>query len=297
MSYNIPVLLITYKRYDSTLKIANLLREIGVTKLYVSSNAPNLIKNPSENEQVEHVRSLFLDENWKTHLVKNFRKEHLSAKDSIKSSIDWFFEHEEFGVILEDDTLPHLSFFEFVKKYLIKFKDEDRYGVVCGYNILNRSNYDGVFASRYPHIWGWGTWRRVWKSFDVDKSYSEDCIRTIFSVLKLKNHQINSILNNYKKIRNGLIDTWDMQFGIYILENNYLCIYPKNNLIKNIGFDHFATNTHGDDTSVGVNHIYSKQFENNVILWEESDRLRFNIEMPDITKRIMNKIYKLCKML
>lgn len=297
MSYSIPVLLITYKRYDSTLKIVNLLREIGVTKLYVSSNAPNLIKNASEKDQVEHVRSLFLDKNWKADVVKNFRNEHLSAKDSIKSSIDWFFEHEEFGIILEDDTLPHPSFFEFVEKYLIEFKDENRYGVVCGYNILNKSNNGGVFASRYPHIWGWATWGRVWKSFVVDKNYSEDYIKSIFSVLKLKNHQINSIVRGYKKIRSGLIDTWDMQFGIHILANNYLCIYPEKNLIKNIGFDNFATNTHGVDTSVGVDVNEFKQLENNVILWEESDRLRFDIEIPGLTKRIMSKIYKLCKML
>lgn len=297
MSYSIPILLITYKRFDSTLKIVNLLREIGVTKLYVSSNAPNLFKNLSENEQVERVRNLFLDSNWKTNIVKNFRKEHLSAKDSIKNSIDWFFEHEEFGIILEDDTLPHISFFEFVKKYLIEFKNEDRYGVICGYNILNESTNGGVFASRYPHIWGWATWRRVWKSFDVEKIYSEDYIRKIFSALRLKNYQINSIVKNYKKIRKGLIDTWDMQFGIYILANNYLCIYPKNNLIKNIGFDHFATNTHGVDTSVDIDIIESKYFENNIVLWEEFDRLRFDKEIPDITKRIINKIYKLCKML
>jgi hypothetical protein len=296
MSYDIPVLLITYKRFDSTLKIVNVLKEIGVNKLYVSSNAPNLSKNPSESQQVERVRSLFLDKNWQTHVVKNFRNEHLRAKDSIKSSIDWFFEHEEYGVILEDDTLPQISFFQYMKKYLTEYKNEDCYGVVCGYNILNRSSNGGAFLSRYPHIWGWGTWRRVWKSFEVDKNYSDESLRSLYGVLRLKKHQINSIIRGYKKIKNGLIDTWDMQFGIYILENNYLCIYPKNNLIINIGFDSFATNTKGPNTSVGIDKFESKQLEDNVVLWDESDRLRFDKEIPSFFIRIMNKLLKLCKM-
>jgi hypothetical protein len=275
-------------------EIANLLKEIGVTKLYVSSNAPNLSRNPEEKALVEDVRSLFLDVDWQTtQLVKNFRIEHLSAKNSIKSSIDWFFENEEFGIILEDDTLPHHSFFQFIKKYLIEFKEDNRYGVVCGYNILNRSSNGGVFASSYPHIWGWGTWRRVWKSFDIEKNHSEEFLKSLFGKIKLKKHHINNIIENYRKIKNKLIDTWDMQFGIYILENNYLCIYPKNNLIKNIGFDDFATNTHGIDTSIGIDDNVVQNLESNIVLWKESDRLRFDKEIPGIFTRIMNKILKI----
>jgi hypothetical protein len=83
---------------------------------------------------------------------------------AVSSALNWFFEHEEEGIILEDDTVPADSFFSFCELLLRQYRHEKHVSMIAGYNpAANRFESDSsYFFSRYTITWGWATWRRSW---------------------------------------------------------------------------------------------------------------------------------------
>ena len=43
------------------------------------------------------------------------------------SATNWFFENEDYGIILEDDLVPDKSFFEYCEILLDKYKEKKIY--------------------------------------------------------------------------------------------------------------------------------------------------------------------------
>lgn len=66
-----------------------------------------------------------------------FNEKHLGCKRAVSEAIDWFFRHEDMGVILEDDCLPDQSFFEFCEVMLKHYARNDRIFSSTGNNFQN----------------------------------------------------------------------------------------------------------------------------------------------------------------
>src|SRR5690606_32538012 len=102
--------------------------------------------------------------------------QNVGCKLGVSGAIDWFFEQEEMGIILEDDCLPDVSFFSYCQDLLVRYRDDHRVMVVSGSNYhpgktFGKSSY---YFSQYPHIWGWASWRRAWEKYDLEMgSYPE----------------------------------------------------------------------------------------------------------------------------
>lgn len=153
----------------------------------------------------------------------------------------------EQGIILEDDCLPNLSFFVFCEELLNLYKYNPQIVHISGNNFQDiQTNYNySYYYSKYPNSWGWATWRRAWKIFDLKLEREK------------YNAKINS-LNNFKKehdyfknmiqyIKAGNYHhIWDFQWLLSVNIQNGLCIVPSKNLVKNIGFGEAATHTFGD---------------------------------------------------
>ena len=94
----------------------------------------------------------------------------LGCKVRISSGLDWVFEQVEEAIILEDDCLPHQTFFRFCEEMLKRYCDDQRIGMVSGDNFQfgYRGNKYSYYFSRYCMTWGWATWRDRWvKNYDV----------------------------------------------------------------------------------------------------------------------------------
>ncbi len=89
-----------------------------------------------------------------------FRDHNLGCKHGCISAIDWFFENEEMGIILEDDILPDHSFFKYCEDLLIKHYDDNTVIHINGANFSNDKleNDCSYFFSNLPVIWRWATW-------------------------------------------------------------------------------------------------------------------------------------------
>ena len=239
------ILFITYKRLDTTKQVFEAIKTAKPQRLYISSN---IGKNDEEITKVLEVRK-YLEENidWECVVSKLYRVEHLSAKLSISGAIDWFFENEEMGIILEDDCLPSQSFFWFCEELLERYKDDMRVWHIAGNNFhfgwKRDEDYSYYFGGIYGSVWGWASWRSRWNHYDVEmKNYDEIKAKKYLENCYDGSEAVKSRIGEFEHIKKGL-DTWDFQCVYTRWTNSGLTIVPSLNLVKNLGFGEDATHT------------------------------------------------------
>jgi len=240
------VLLLVFKRPDLTRLVLDVIRKVQPKKLYISSDGPNA-NNPGEAELVEKVRKVTETIDWDCDIKTNFHEENLGCRIAVSTAIDWFFEHEEEGIILEDDCLPAQSFFQFCSDLLEYYRDDKRVMCISGNNFQQGQSVtsDSYYFSKYNHCWGWATWRRAWIYYDQDMSLWP-AFRDGFGLLPWSDG--NYAFSQYwEKILNtvaaGKIDSWAYRWTFSCWSQNGLTCLPNLNLVKNIGFDSDATHT------------------------------------------------------
>ncbi len=244
MAFNTPILLITFNRLDTTVKVFTSIKRQKPKYLYIASDGPRSDK-PGEAQKVEAVKNYILSEiDWDCEVKTLFRDKNLGCGLAVSGAISWFFDNVEQGIILEDDCLPYSDFFSFCEEMLEYYSDDSRIFSVSGTNLQGGTQRgDGsYYFSNYVGIWGWATWARAWKNYDFEMENYD---------LFLKNNQIGRIfedkkqqifwINTLNKTKD--IDTWDYQWLMAIWLCNGLSIIPNINLIKNIGFDAGGTHT------------------------------------------------------
>ena len=103
-SLNTAVLLLTFNRLDTTTEVFQSIRKAKIPRLYIWSDGPRSEVN-QEDVKVRKVRDYLISNiDWPCEVKTRFNEVNLGIKKGISSSIDWFFENEEMGIILE---LPH----------------------------------------------------------------------------------------------------------------------------------------------------------------------------------------------
>lgn len=243
-----PVLFLVYKRPDTTRQVFEAIRKAKPPRLYVASDGPKP-DVPVEADKVQQVRDIVLNGvDWECEVKTLFREKNLGCKYGVSGGIGWFFENEEMGIILEDDTLPSQSFFCFCEELLERYHDDERIGIISGDNFQlgKQRTHDSYYFSRYAHIWGWASWRRIWREYDVEMKQwptvkSEGWLSDILQDRKLVKywHDI------YDAVFNSKIDTWDYQLNFSGWINSTINIIPNWNLVSNIGFGAGSTHTTG----------------------------------------------------
>lgn len=245
------VLFLIYKRPDTTKQVFEAIRQAKPPRLYVAADGPKP-DAPGEAEKVQQVRDIVLNGvDWDCEVKTLFRDTNLGCKYGVSGGIDWFFEHEEEGIILEDDTLPSQSFFWFCQDILAKFEKDKRIGLVSGINYYLTYNRRSYHFSKHGFIWGWATWREVWQKYSKEIRLPNNIKLFILLYGHFNNFfQVITWWVNLKLVERKSIDTWDFQFAYTRIINNYLTIRPNKNLVENIGFgslDATHTQTNRDD--------------------------------------------------
>ncbi|TGK17291.1 hypothetical protein EHO61_12845 [Leptospira fluminis] len=165
----------------------------------------------------------------------------------MSEAIDWFFGNESEGIILEDDCLPSEDFFRFCETALERFRNESKVMHVSGTNFVPSeilSDADAYFT-RYPHVWGWATWRRAWREYlREDKIWNKEGI----SAWKGSSARVREFWNEiFERTYSGRIDTWDFQWVYTLNQRGGLAINSSRNLVQNVGFGEDATHTKSRD--------------------------------------------------
>jgi hypothetical protein len=275
------VLFLVFNRPDTTRQVFEAIRKAKPPRLYVAADGPREDKL-GEVERVEEVRTIATGVDWPCEVKTLFRDKNLGCKKGVSAAITWFFEQEERGIILEDDCLPHLDFFSFCENLLDRYLNDERIFAITGDNFQN-GKWRGdasYYFSKYPHVWGWATWRRAWKHYqfginfwpkwrdsDVWKKYKSD---------KIERRYWQKIFDSCYA---GQIDSWDYPWTASTWYKNGMTATPNVNLVSNIGHGDNATHTYDKKSKLSniptmeLSHIiHPKQ----IIIDIEADRFAFD---------------------
>jgi hypothetical protein len=243
-----PVLFLIFSRPSTTERVFEQIRKAKPSRLFIAADGPRKNK-PGEFEKCQAARAIVSKVDWECEVKTLFRDENLGCGRAVSGAIDWFFEHVEEGIILEDDTNPSPDFFRFCSEMLDYYRDDIRVMEIGGSSMPNRlsknSKYS-YFFSDWDYIWGWATWKRAWKHYDYSmKLYPEVTahgylLRNYTSVYE--RYYMEYLLSR-SHYQSDSVTFWDIQWGFARKINSGLVVVPTKNMVVNLGFGLDATNT------------------------------------------------------
>ena len=234
---------IIFNRPDPTARVFAEIRRVRPSKLLVVADGPRPDR-PGEAEKVAAVRAIIEQVDWPCEVLKNYSDVNLGCKRRVSGGLDWVFANVKEAIILEDDCLPHPTFFPFCEELLEKYRDDERIMQIngCNFQFGRKRGEASYYFTRYAYVWGWASWRRAWQHYDVDiKEWTalknKDEFLRIFSCRDEREFW----KVRWDKVADGKIDAWDYQWSFACLVRQAFGIVPNVNLISNIGFGPDAT--------------------------------------------------------
>lgn len=254
MPYEVPILLITWRRIDTTKRLIDKLRNMEPSTLYIASDGARE-GNAEEQLEVEKTRTLINSSiDWPCTIYKRYSQCNQGCKAGPSNAISWFFENVEEGIILEDDIIPDESFFPYCQQLLEKYRNNHKIGSItaCNFQPQTSSGKDSYYFSRYVHVWGWATWRRAWKHYD-DSMQSWPHLRDInwLNTLTPGRRFSKFWASKFNSVYSGNKDAWDYVWVFSCWNKGFLSCTPKTNLASNIGFGKLATHTTTESSPLG----------------------------------------------
>ena len=246
-----PVVFMIFKRPDKAEKVFEAIRQAKPPKLLVIADGPRADR-PGEAKNCAATRKIIDRVDWDCEVIKNYSEINLGAGKRLSSGLDWVFDQVEEAIILEDDCVPHPTFFPFCEELLERYRYDERIASISGQNVQfgrKRSEYSYYF-SRYPHIWGWATWRRAWQYYDFEiKLWPEIKTRNLLRDILLDPEAEKCWSEIFQSLYEGRRrDAWDSQWTFACWIQSRLSIISNVNLISNIGFGKDATNTDDENS-------------------------------------------------
>lgn len=243
------VALILFRRPDATQRVFAEIAKARPERLFLIADGPRPDR-PGEAEQCAAARAVVEKVDWPCEVFRNYSPTNLGCGLRPATGISWVFEHVEDAIILEDDCVPHPSFFRFCQDLLERYREDERVMQVSANNFQfgkRRSPYS-YFFSCHPICWGWASWRRAWKHFNMelklwpllrDTKWLYDVIQNEAAV-----EYWSSFFNEAHALK-GKVDYWDYQWAFACWSQSGLSISPSRTLVTNIGFGSDASHTIG----------------------------------------------------
>ena len=163
-----PVAFIIFKRPQETERVFAEIRKVKPQKLLVVADEP--VQIDRGRPRLRSARAIIDRVDWDCEVLKNYADVNLGCRLRVSSGINWVFDTVEEAIIMEDDCLPHPTFFRFAEELLDRYRDDRRMMSISGQNVQfgrKRTDYSYYF-SRYTHCWSWASWRRAWQHYDLD---------------------------------------------------------------------------------------------------------------------------------
>ncbi|ASC71445.1 hypothetical protein XM38_023970 [Halomicronema hongdechloris C2206] len=241
-----PVALIIFNRPELTQKALEAIALVQPPVLYVIADGPRT-GHPSDAAACKQTRALVDQIPWDCQVIKIYADNNLGCRERVSSGLDWVFNHTETAIVLEDDCIADPTFFHFCEQLLERYRDDTRVMAISGDNFQRsrqpRTPYSYYF-SRYPHCWGWATWRRAWQCYDNtmalwpnirDGCWLYDLLESRFEVAYWR--------RVFQKVYDNQINSWAFRWTFACWLHSGLAILPRVNLVSNIGFSSYSTHT------------------------------------------------------
>ncbi|MCF3648737.1 hypothetical protein [Synoicihabitans lomoniglobus] len=239
------VALIIFNRPEVTRRTLAAIREARPPVLLVIADGPRIGRD-GEAEKCAEVRALVeAGVNWPCEVETNYADKNLGCARRVSSGLNWVFEQVEEAIILEDDCLPVPTFFSFCEELLERYRDDERVAQIAGCSFLPEGEGFGesYFFSRYPHCWGWATWRRAWRHYDHGMQAWEGKREASWKIAPARSAERRLWADCFDATQNGEQDSWAYRWTSVIWSRGMWSANSAVNLVANLGFGGDATHT------------------------------------------------------
>lgn len=248
------ILFLFFNRPETTKQVLRAIQAAEPDCLFLAADGPRSDRMGEKAlcAETRHLVESMID--WPCEVHRLYRQVNLGCRVAVSTAIDWFFDHVEEGIILEDDTLPSESFFSFAETMLDRYRDDGRVLHVSGNNHQHgRIRGDGAYyGSRFAHSWGWATWRRAWRLYDREIGGFPENWGQVACGCNLPDRIRDWWRLALSNTRQGVVDTWDFQWHYTVMKHQGLCLIPNRNLVVNVGVGDDATHMKKHDVASSI---------------------------------------------
>lgn len=293
----VPILFNFFCREKIACKSFESIRIYQPAILYLAADGPRSNQIEDKCELTRKSIESMID--WNCDVKKFYRDDNIGCDPAMAQNITWFFNNEEYGVILEEDCVVSQDFFEMCEELLPYYKNEERVKLISSQNYSSKKSESNTFVfQRITATWGWASWKRSWLNADLDMSLWQtyklkDIIRKLglFQGLMMYRYWISQY-----RLANKEKSPWDFGWSCSIINNNGFCICPEVNLSKNIGIGtgnstHYAKTDKNPFSHINIGKIvwplvYPSNIEYSDKQLQEDKKEFFRIRMIGLRKKI-----------
>lgn len=229
-------LILGYARVEGLLGVLDSAIKAACPRIYISIDG-SIDPSVQENQRSLMRQIRLVSENSTSQIIIRHSQKNFGVAGGVISGIDWFFQNEEFGAILEDDLQVSENFFLFVQKAKELLRENPDYLMISGCRFSPEGK--SISLTNYPLIWGWATSKENWL-----------CMRNAIvhgpSFKGVLDYESSFWLAGALRVKYGVIDTWDIPLVLNFRQQKKYCLIPPVNLISNVGNDSFAIHTNSD---------------------------------------------------
>ena len=237
---DVAILLIGFNRPVLITKALDSIRTAKPSRIYITVDGART-NVAGENLLVDKVKEIVHNIDWLCTVYYKFNEANLGAEETVSAGVSWVLENEDSVIVMEDDIVAPLSFFQFCEEMLEKYKNNKNVYMVSGCQITPvelPNNEDYLFAL-YGHTGaGWATWRRAWNRFslhiDVEGGHANINYLKSISRCKEEEYFYLDVFRQMRDVGTGR-STWDLCWFFIRLMEKGMSILPRANLTSNIG--------------------------------------------------------------
>jgi len=239
-----PVALLLYNRPETTARVLAAIRAVRPSRLLLIADGP---RREVEGDAARCVAARAEAEriDWDCAIERDYAEVNQGLAARVAGGLDWLFERVDEAIVLEDDCLPHPSFFRFCGELLQRHRGDERVMSIAGSDFrFGLVPSDASYAaSRYPLVWGWATWARAWRRHDPSMADWPELLRRGW----VRQHVTGRAADYWEYVFNDAYErrhTWDFAWTLSCWRANAVALHPNVNLVSNIGFGAGASHTH-----------------------------------------------------
>lgn len=270
-----PVLIGTCNRFSHFKALVESLKAcywVAETEIYIAIDAPYADEVLKVNQEIKAYSKTIIGF-AKLHIME--RPYNLGPTENFNQAMDEIFQHHETLILLEDDNIVAKNFLVYMNKALVAFENDTLCFAICGYNfpseLIEEYSITDVYAAPYQSAWGVGYWKD--KYYHPQLTAGERPHSFLLNPIQLLRVYLNNPPLFPAYIGSFLAGTLyaDQQLSLNCLKKRQYCIYPRNTMVINNGFD--GSGMHCGKSTV----LYHNEFE----LQEKVDFLFPNIRNID----------------
>lgn len=233
----IAVLFLIFKRKENAIEAFKSIRQYQPSRIYIAADGPRPGNREEESVCKETRDSVLKNIDWDCDVKTLFRERNLGLGIAVADAISWFFENEEYGIIIEEDVIVSQDFFLLCELLLPHYECEPQIMQISAQNHSGRCLLSDEYTfNKYALIWGWATWRRSWKLMDM--SMSQWPLYRWWMPIKYYGLFQTVITNiTWQKMYKypEKYKSWATRWHFAVTTSDGICICPKVNLARNIG--------------------------------------------------------------